>query len=103
MLEGFKTFILRGNVVDLAIGIVIGASFNNVVNSLVKDLVTPLISAIIMAPDFSSLKFVIRGSEFLYGDFLNNLISFLISAAAVYFFIVVPLNALHKRMEPKLH
>jgi large conductance mechanosensitive channel len=96
MFSGFKQFILRGNVVDLAVGVVIGAAFNNVVNALVKDMFTPLLAVIAQAHDFSALKFTIRGSDFLYGDFLNNLISFLLVATAVYFFVVVPMNALRK-------
>lgn len=97
MLKGFKQFILRGNVVDLAVGVVIGAAFGNVVNSLVKDLLTPLISAIAKVPDFSTLAFSLNGSRFSYGLFFNNLISFIIVAAAIYFFVVVPLNALIAR------
>jgi large conductance mechanosensitive channel len=92
---GFKKFILRGNVVDLAIGVVIGASFNMVVNSLVKGVVTPFIGAIIKTPDFSGLSFTINGSKFMYGEFINASISFFLVAFAVYFFIIVPLNALH--------
>ena len=98
MLKGFKQFILRGNVVDLAVGVVIGAAFGSVVNALVKDLFTPFIAAIVKQPDFSTWSFTIRGSKFLYGDFLNTLISFLIVAAAIYFFVVLPLNALVKRV-----
>ncbi len=97
MLKGFKQFILRGNVVDLAVGVVVGAAFGNIVNALVKDLLTPLIGAIVKAPDFSGLSFSIRGSQFLYGDFLNNLISFLIISSAVYFFVVLPINTLIAR------
>lgn len=85
---------MRGNVIDLAVGVVIGAAFNAVVQGLVKNILTPFISAIFRAPDFSGLKFTINGSEFLYGDFLNSLISFLIVAIAVYFFVVVPINKL---------
>ena len=96
MLSGFKQFILRGNVIDLAVGVMIGAAFNSVVSSLVKDLMTPLISAIFKQPNFSSFSFSLNGSQFLYGDFINNLVSFLITAITVYFFIVVPLNKLGK-------
>lgn len=92
MLQGFKTFILRGNVVDLAIGVVIGAAFSNVVNAFVKDILTPFIGALVHVPDFSSLTFTLRGSKFMYGDFLNTLISFVLMAAAVYFFVVLPIN-----------
>ena len=102
MLKGFKQFLLRGNVVDMAVGIVIGAAFGAVVTGFVKDLLTPLIAAIVKQPDFSSLTFTINGSKFLYGDFINALLSFLIIAAAVYFFVVVPINAMiaRSRKEP---
>ncbi|MFA6515122.1 MAG: large conductance mechanosensitive channel protein MscL [Candidatus Paceibacterota bacterium] len=93
-MKGFKQFILRGNVVDLAVGVVIGASFGTVVNSLVKDILTPLISAMFKAPDFSGLLFTINGSSFMYGNFINALIAFVIVAAAVYFFVVTPINTL---------
>lgn len=96
IIKGFKEFILRGNVVDLAVGVMIGAAFNTVVTSLVKDLMTPLIAAIFKEPNFATLTFSLRGSQFLYGDFINNLISFLITAATIYFFIVVPINELTK-------
>jgi large conductance mechanosensitive channel len=97
MLRGFKQFLLRGNVVDMAVGIVMGAAFGAVVSGLVKDLLTPLIAAIFKQPDFSGLVFTINGSRFLYGDFFNALLSFLIIAAAIYFFVVVPVNALIAR------
>jgi large conductance mechanosensitive channel len=92
--KGFKEFILRGSVVDLAVGVMIGAAFNSVVTSLVKDLMTPFISAIFKQPNFSNFSFTIHGSQFLYGDFINNLISFLITAATIYFLVVVPINKL---------
>lgn len=98
-LDGFKQFILRGNVVDLAIGVVIGASFGAVVNSMVKDLVTPLISAIGSLPDFSTLSFSLNGSNFMYGNFINALLSFVIQAAVIYFFVVAPLNRLMAKMK----
>lgn len=98
MLQGFKQFILRGNVVDLAVGVVIGASFNSVVNALVKDFLTPLIAAIFTVPNFANLTFTLNGSQFMYGEFVNALISFLLTAAAVYFFVVTPINALVARM-----
>jgi large conductance mechanosensitive channel len=98
MLKGFREFILRGNVIDLAVGIMVGAAFNNVVNSLVKDLMTPFIAAIATQPNFSALTFTVRGSQFSYGDFLNNLISFVILAATIYFFVVLPVNKLNERM-----
>jgi large conductance mechanosensitive channel len=94
MLKGFKQFILRGNVVDLSVGVVVGAAFGSVVNSLVKDLLTPFISALFKSPNFSNLFFIINDSKFAYGDFLNSLISFLIIATAVYFFVVIPVNIL---------
>ena len=96
-MKGFKQFILRGNVVDLAVGVVIGASFGTVVTALVANILTPLIGAIVKTPDFSSLMFTINGSKFMYGNFLNALISFIIVAAAIYFFVVLPLNALIAR------
>lgn len=94
MLNGFKQFILRGNVVDLAVGVVIGAAFGGLVESLVKDLLTPLIGAVAKVPDFSGMLFTLNGSKFMYGNFLNHLISFIIVAAAIYFFVVIPLNTL---------
>lgn len=101
MLDGFKKFILRGNVVDLAVGVVIGAAFGGVVGAFTKDLLTPLIGAIIgKNGDFSSLSFSIRGSVFPVGDFINAVISFLLVAGAVYFFVVTPLNALMARLNP---
>jgi large conductance mechanosensitive channel len=97
MLSGFKQFILRGNVVDLAVGVVIGAAFGSVVTALTKDLLTPLIAAMVKAPDFAGLKFTVNGSTFLYGEFLNTVVSFLLVASAVYFFVVTPINALIAR------
>jgi large conductance mechanosensitive channel len=96
MLKDFKAFLLRGNVVDLAVAVVIGAAFGAVVNALVKDLLTPLL-AIPGTTDFSSLHFTINHSHFLYGDFINVIISFLSIAAAVFFFVVKPVNALMAR------
>lgn len=93
VLIGFREFIARGNVVDLAVAVVIGAAFTALVTSMVEDLMTPVIAAIIGEPDFSGLSFTIRGSEFTYGNFLNALITFLSVATAVYFFIVAPMNA----------
>ena len=98
MLKGFKQFILRGNVLDLAVAVVIGAAFGAVVTALVKDLITPLIAAIVGKPDFSAIQFEINSSKFLIGDFINALISFLLVSAAVYFFVVLPMNALIARM-----
>jgi large conductance mechanosensitive channel len=98
MLSGFKQFILRGNVIDMAVGVVIGAAFGGVVTALTKDLLTPFIAAIVGKPDFSAVSFTIRGTAFPVGDFINAGISFLLIAAAVYFFVVTPVNALVTRM-----
>jgi large conductance mechanosensitive channel len=100
MLSGFKKFILRGNVVDLAVGVVIGAAFGGVVTAFTKDLLTPLIAAIVGKPDFSSLGFTIGKTAFPIGDFINAVVSFLLVAGAVYFFVIVPLNALMARLNP---
>lgn len=94
MLSEFKKFILRGNVVDLAVGVVIGAAFNSVVQAMVKDMITPLITAITGHTQFSQLTFKIHNIPFYYGDFLNTLISFLVIAAVVFFFVVQPINKL---------
>jgi len=99
MLKGFKEFILRGNVVDLAVAVVIGAAFGAIVTALVKDLITPLIAALAGKPDFSALLFTVNGSKFLYGDFLNAVVSFLLVAAAIYFFVVVPIRAIDVRLK----
>lgn len=96
-MKGFKQFILRGNVVDLAVGVVIGASFSAVVTSLVNNIITPTVGAIFKSPDFSQLFFTINSSKFMYGNFLNALFSFLLVAATIYFFVVTPLNALISR------
>jgi large conductance mechanosensitive channel len=103
MLQGFKKFILRGNVVDLAVGVVVGAAFSAFITALVKDLFTPLIAAVFKAPDFSALSFTLNSSKFLYGDFANALISFVIVSFTVYFFVVLPINTLIARVhkEPK--
>ena len=93
-MKGFKQFLLRGNVVDMAVGIVIGAAFGTVVTNFVKGLLTPFIAALVKQPDFSALTFTINGSKFLYGDFINALVSFVIVAGAVYFFVVLPMNTL---------
>ena len=99
MLKGFKQFLLRGNVVDLAVAVVIGAAFGKVVTALVEDLITPLIAALVGKPDFSAIAFTINGSRFLIGEFVNAMVSFLLIGAAVYFFVVVPVNALMARMK----
>lgn len=97
MLKGFKTFLLRGNVVDLAVAVVIGAAFGAVVAALVKDLLTPLIAAMVGQPDFSAIVFTVNGSKFLIGDFINAVLAFVLVAAAIYFFVVMPLNAMEER------
>lgn len=99
---GFKQFVLRGNVVDLAVGVVMGAAFGTLVSALVKDLLTPLIAAVVGKPNFSDIKFTFHGSEFPIGDFINATISFLLIAAAVYYFVVLPINTLiaRARKEP---
>lgn len=94
MLNEFKKFILRGNVVDLAVGVAVGAAFTSVVQSLVKDMITPLVSAIYGGRDFSEYSFTVKDSEFLYGNFINALISFLIVAAVIFFLVVQPINKL---------
>jgi large conductance mechanosensitive channel len=101
-MKGFKAFLLRGNVVDLAVGVVIGVAFGAVVTAFVKDLVTPLIAAIGGKPDFSTLYFTVNNSKFMYGDFINAVIAFLVIAAVIYFFVVLPINALvaRSRKEP---
>jgi large conductance mechanosensitive channel len=99
MLKGFKAFLLRGNVVDLAVAVVIGAAFGAVVQALVKSLFTPLIAAIVGQPSFAGLSFTVNNSIFAYGEFLNALMSFLLIAAAVYFIIVAPMNAINERFK----
>jgi large conductance mechanosensitive channel len=94
MIKDFKKFILRGNMVDLAVAVVVGAAFGAVVTALVADFITPLIAAIGGQPDFSSLYFTINGSKFMYGHFINAVISFLIIAAVVFFLVVQPINKL---------
>jgi large conductance mechanosensitive channel len=100
MLREFRQFILRGNLVDLAVAVVIGTAFTALVTSLVKNLVTPLIAAIAGKPDFSGLTFTIHGSRFLYGAFFNALLAFVIIAAVVFFLIIKPVNALMARFQP---
>ena len=98
-IQGFKQFIVKGNAVDLAVGIIIGASFSAVVTALVKDLITPFIAAIGGQPDFSQISFTINNSKFLIGDFINVLIAFIINAAVIYFFVVTPMNKLMASMQ----
>ena len=97
MIKGLRDFILRGNVIDLAVAVVIGAAFGAVVTAFVTDIITPLIAAIFGQPDFSALKFTINSSTFLYGSFINAVVSFLLIAAAIYFVVVVPMNKLAER------
>jgi large conductance mechanosensitive channel len=102
MAGGFKQFLLRGNVVDLAVGVVIGAAFGGVVTAFTKDLLTPLIAALVAKPDFSAIQFTVNNSKFLVGDFVNAIVSFIIIAASVYYMVVLPVNALvsRSRKEP---
>jgi large conductance mechanosensitive channel len=97
-MKGFKQFLLRGNVLDLAVAVVMGTAFTAVVTALVKDLLTPLVGAIVGKPDFSALSVEVNGSKLLVGDFLNAVIAFLMMAAAIYFFVVLPVNTLVARM-----
>jgi large conductance mechanosensitive channel len=96
-MDGFRKFLLRGNVVDLAVGVVVGAAFGAVVTALTADFITPLIAAIGGKPDFSKQHFTVHKSTFLYGHFINAVISFVLIAAAVYFIVVLPINALMDR------
>lgn len=96
-LNEFKQFLLRGNVVDLAIGVVVGAAFGTVVTALVTDILTPFIAAIAKVPDFSNLSFTLNESKFMYGHFINTVISFLLISSAIFFFIIKPMNTLVKR------
>ncbi len=99
MLKGFRDFIMKGNVVDMAIGVVIGVAFGNVVTAMVKDLITPFIGAFGGTPDFSTINFTINHSKFMIGDFVNSLISFLTIAAVIYFGIVVPKNKIIEKLK----
>ena len=99
MLKGFRDFILRGNVVDLAVAVILGAAFNAIVNSLVKDVLNPLIAATVGKPDFSGVILHVAGGQIKVGNFLNAAVSFLIVAAVVYFAIVAPMNALQTRFK----
>src|SRR5579871_3919805 len=98
MLKGFKEFLLRGNVVDLAVAVVIGGAFGAVVTAFVKDLITPLIAALVGKPDFSAFAFTINNSRFPIGEFMNALISFLLIAAVVYYVIVLPMSKISARL-----
>jgi large conductance mechanosensitive channel len=103
MLKDFREFLMRGNIVDLAVAVVIGTAFAALVGSFVADIITPIIAAVIGKPDFSALTFTINGSEFRYGSFINALITFLSVAAAIFFFVVKPMQALNRRrgVEPE--
>lgn len=100
-MKEFKQFLLRGNVVDLAVGVVVGAAFGTVVTAFVADLLTPLIAAIVKVPDFSGFAFTINGSKFMFGRFINALMAFVLVAAAVFFFVIKPMNLLiaHSKKE----
>ena len=97
-MKGFKEFMLRGNVVELAVAVVMGAAFTAVVTAFVKDLLTPIIAAVVGAPDFSAISVSINGSKMMVGDFMNALFAFLMVGVAVYFFVVLPMNALMARL-----
>ena len=96
-MSGFKKFLLRGNVVDLAVAVVIGAAFGTVVQALVKDIITPIIGALGGVPDFSAWFFTVNGSKFLIGDFINALIAFVVIALVVYYFVILPIEGLMER------
>src|ERR1700691_884667 len=102
MLKGFRDFILRGNVVDLAVAVIIGAAFTTIVNSMVKNLINPLIAAVVHKPDFSSIFFTLHGGKFMLGNFLNDVIAFVLIAGTVYFLFVLPINALLKKFHPAI-
>ncbi|NCN25230.1 large conductance mechanosensitive channel protein MscL [Candidatus Falkowbacteria bacterium CG10_big_fil_rev_8_21_14_0_10_37_14] len=97
MFKEFKKFLLRGNVVDLSVGVVVGAAFGSVVSALVSDLLTPFISAIARVPDFSAWAFAINGSKFMYGHFINAIVSFILISGSIFFFVVKPMNMLISR------
>jgi len=98
MVKEFKDFLLRGSLLDLAVAVVVGAAFTAVVNALVKDLLTPLIAAIVGKPDFAGLTFTINHSQFAYGSFLNAVVSFVLVAAAIFFFVIKPVNHVMRRL-----
>ncbi len=99
MFDGFRKFIMRGNVIDLAVAVVIGAAFTLVVNSLVEDIINPLLAAIVGKPDFSDLTITVRDATITYGNFITALINFLLVAAAIYFLVVKPMNMMMARLE----
>jgi large conductance mechanosensitive channel len=102
MIKGFKDFLMRGNIVDLAVAVVVGLAFTALVNALVKDIITPLIAALVGKHDFSNLTFTINQSTFRYGDFINAVISFVLIAAAVYFVVVLPMNKMAEMRKARL-
>ena len=97
MFRGFKNFIVKGNVVETSVGVVVGVAFGNIVTAIVKDLITPLIAAFGGSPDFSVMYFSIHGSKFMVGDFINTLISFLTISAVIYFIVIAPMNRIRER------
>lgn len=99
MISGFQKFLMRGNLIDLAVGVLIGAAFGKVVDSFTKGLIMPIIGIFGGVPNFDSLKFTVNGSEFLYGQFLTALVSFVITAAIIYFFVITPFNHLMERFK----
>jgi large conductance mechanosensitive channel len=101
MLDGFKKFLLRGNVVDLAVAVVVGAAFKDIVDTMVKGLITPLLGIFGGVPDFSALSFSINNSRFLVGEFINAIVAFIILAAIIYFVVVVPINKMMARYQPQ--
>ncbi len=101
MLKGFGNFLMRGNVVDLAVAVVIGAAFGAIVTALVKDLITPIVAALVGKPDFSTIAFTINNSKFAIGDFINAVVSFVLVSFAIYFFVVLPMESITKRIGPK--
>lgn len=101
MFKGFRDFIMRGNVVDLAVAVIIGAAFGAIATSLVKDILTPLIAAIVGKPDFSALVLNVGSAKLTYGNFLNAVINFLLQAGAVYFLVVVPIQKLMAKLHPE--
>lgn len=98
MLKGLRQFLLRGNVLDLAVAVVMGGAFGAVVSAMVKDLLTPFIAALVGQPDFSAIAFELNGSKLLIGDFVNSIVSFVLVGSAIYLFVVVPMNALTARL-----
>ncbi len=98
-MKGFREFVMRGNIVDLAVAVLIGGAFGSIVNGLVKDIITPFVAAIGGKPDFSGIYFTINNSRFMIGDFLNSVTSFLITAAVIYFLIVTPMNKISERVK----